>query len=121
MIKKVSKNVLRQGKHKRVRRKISGTAERPRLCVYKSLNHIYVQIIDDEKGITLVAASTLESEMKDLGSKTNIDAAKRIGTSIAEKARVKGIEGVVFDRNGYQYHGCVAALADAAREKGLIF
>ncbi|MDD3024105.1 MAG: 50S ribosomal protein L18 [Syntrophomonadaceae bacterium] len=121
MINKPSKTVLRQGKHKRVRRKISGTAEMPRLCVYKSLSHIYAQIIDDEKGVTLVAASTLEKEMKDLSSKTNIDAAKRIGASIAEKAKEKGIEGVVFDRNGYQYHGCVAALADAARDKGLNF
>ncbi|MCK9314212.1 MAG: 50S ribosomal protein L18 [Methanocorpusculum sp.] len=121
MINKPSKNVLRQGKHKRVRRKISGSAETPRLCVYKSLNHIYAQIIDDEKGETLVAASTLEKDMKDLNSKANIDAAKRVGASIAEKAKEKGIEIVVFDRNGYKYHGCVAALADAAREKGLIF
>lgn len=121
MINKTDKKKLRQGKHKRVRRKISGTSEMPRLCVFKSLNHIYAQIIDDERGITLAAASTLEEEMKSLASKTNVEAAKKIGQSIAEKAKEKGIEIVIFDRNGYKYHGCVAALADAARENGLQF
>ncbi|MEN6351116.1 MAG: 50S ribosomal protein L18 [Syntrophomonas sp.] len=121
MIKKPDKKSLRQGKHKRVRRKISGTAEMPRLCVFKSLNHIYAQIIDDEKGVTLAAASTLEKDIKGLVSGTNIEAAKKIGQSIAEKAKEKGIEIVVFDRNGYKYHGCIAALADAARENGLQF
>lgn len=121
MIKKISKKEVRQGKHKRVRRKISGTSETPRLCVYKSLSHIYAQIIDDVNGITLAAASTLDKDLNDLESKSNIEAAKRVGGSIAEKAQQKGIKSVVFDRNGYKYHGTVAALADSAREKGLEF
>lgn len=121
MIKKPDKKVLRHGKHRRVRRKIAGTGERPRLCVFKSLRHIYAQIIDDEQGITLVAASTREEGLKGLVTKTNIAAAQEVGASIAEKAREKGITEVVFDRNGYKYHGSVAALADAAREKGLVF
>jgi len=121
VIKKVSKKELRQEKHKRIRRKLAGTPDIPRLCVFKSLNHIYAQVIDDQNGVTLAAASTLDPELRDLASKTNIEAAKRVGTSIAEKAKGKGIDMVVFDRNGYKYHGCVAALADAAREKGLEF
>ena len=119
LIKKVSKNELRQEKHKRIRRKLSGTPEVPRLCVFKSLNHIYAQVIDDQNGVTLVATSTLEPELHGLG--TNMQAAAKVGTSIAEKAKAKGIDMVVFDRNGYKYHGCVKALADAAREKGLEF
>lgn len=121
MFKKASKKLDRQGKHLRVRRKISGTPDVPRLCVYKSLNHIYAQIIDDTKGITLAAASTLDKEMKHLSSTTNIDAAKEVGMAIAQKALNKGITTVVFDRNGYKYHGRIASLADAAREKGLQF
>lgn len=121
VFKKPSKKALRQGKHKRVRRKISGTSATPRLCVYKSLNNIYAQIIDDSKGVTLAAASTLDKDMSDLASKSNVEAAKRVGSSIAAKASEKGITSVVFDRNGYKYHGCVAALAEAAREKGLEF
>jgi large subunit ribosomal protein L18 len=121
LIKKPTKKKLQESKHLRIRRKISGTAETPRLCVYKSLQHIYAQIIDDQMGVTLVAASTLEPEMRDLPSRTNIEAAQRVGEKIAEKAKAKGISTVVFDRNGYKYHGCVAALADAAREKGLEF
>ncbi len=121
MIKKPTKKKLQESKHLRIRRKISGTAETPRLCVYKSLQHIYAQIIDDQMGVTLVAASTLEPEMRDLPSRTNIEAAQRVGEKIAEKAKAKGISTVVFDRNGYKYHGCVADLADAAREKGLEF
>ncbi len=121
MFKKPSSTSLRQSKHKRVRKKVSGTTEVPRLCVYKSLNHIYAQIIDDEKSETLVAASTLEKDFAELESKTNKEAAKIIGSRIAEKAKEKGIMQVVFDRNGYKYHGCVASLADAAREKGLQF
>jgi large subunit ribosomal protein L18 len=89
--------------------------------VYKSLSHIYAQIIDDQKGITLVAASTLDKDLQELNSKTNTEAAKRVGGSIASRAREKGITSVVFDRNGYKYHGRVAALADAAREGGLVF
>ncbi|HAA08692.1 MAG: 50S ribosomal protein L18 [Syntrophomonadaceae bacterium] len=121
MIKKPSRNQLRQNKHKRVRRRVIGTGEIPRLCVYKSLNHIYAQIIDDEKGVTLAAASTLDKELSDLPSKNNIEAAKEVGSRIAAKAQEKGITTVVFDRSGYKYHGRVAALADAAREKGLQF
>lgn len=121
LIKKPSRNKLRQDKHRRIRRKVSGTSETPRLCVYKSLNHIYAQIIDDENGVTLAAASTLDKELSDLPSKTNIEAAKAVGKRIAVKAQEKGITKVVFDRSGYKYHGRVAALADAARENGLQF
>ncbi|KUG04156.1 lsu ribosomal protein l18p (l5e) [hydrocarbon metagenome] len=121
MFKKTSSTTLRQRKHKRVRKKISGTTQIPRLCVYRSLNHIYAQIIDDEKRETLVAASTLEKDFAGLESKTNKEAAALIGSKIAEKAQQKGIIQVVFDRSGYKYHGCVACLADAAREKGLKF
>lgn len=121
MIRKPVKKLVRQGKHKRVRRKISGTSATPRLCVYMSLYHIYAQLIDDDKGVTLAAASTLDKDLQDLSSKANVEAAKRVGGSIAEKALQKGVKGVVFDRNGYKYHGRVAALADAAREKGLEF
>ncbi|HPF43557.1 MAG TPA: 50S ribosomal protein L18 [Syntrophomonadaceae bacterium] len=121
MIKKTSKNVLRKGVHERIRKKVSGSSETPRLCVYKSLNHIYAQIIDDQNGVTLAAASTLEKEAGELSSKRNIEAAKRVGAMIAEKAKEKGITAVVFDRNGYKYHGRIAALADAARENGLDF
>lgn len=121
MFKKPNRKLIRKGKHIRVRKKISGTAESPRLCVYKSLNHIYAQIIDDQEGVTLVAASTLDKELSDLSSKANIEAAKKVGTQIAQKAQAKGITSVVFDRGGYKYHGKVAALADAAREGGLQF
>jgi large subunit ribosomal protein L18 len=121
LIKKKSRNKLRLGKHQRIRRKLSGTEETPRLCIYKSLNHIYAQIIDDQKGVTLVAASTLDKELSDLPSSTNVEAAKEVGSRIAARAQEKGITNVVFDRSGYKYHGRVAALADAAREKGLQF
>lgn len=121
MLKKTSKKELRQGRHQRIRRKMSGTAEIPRLCVYRSLNHVYAQLIDDEKGVTLVSASTLDKDMADLGSSSNVEAAKRVGGSIARKAQESSITTVVFDRNGRRYHGCVAALADAARENGLVF
>lgn len=121
MIKKTSKNELRKSVHKRIRKKLAGSSETPRLCVFRSLNHIYAQIIDDENGVTLAAASTLDKEAGELTSRTNMEAAKRVGTMIAEKAKEKGITTVVFDRNGYKYHGRVAALADAARENGLDF
>ena len=121
MIKKTSKKELRQSRHFRIRSKVSGTSETPRLCVYASLQHIYVQLIDDVNGVTLATASTLDKEMADLASKTNIDAAKRVGGSIAQKAKEKGITSVVFDRNGRKYHGKISALADAARENGLVF
>ena len=119
MIKKVSKNVSRETRQKRVRATVKGTSARPRLSVFRSLNNIYAQIIDDEKQVTLVAASTLDKEVKTKAS--NIEAAKEVGTLIAKKALENKIETVVFDRNGYLYHGKVKALAEAAREAGLKF
>lgn len=109
---------IRQGVHSRIRKKVRGTAERPRLAVFRSLNHIYAQVIDDVSGKTLATASTTE---KGLGLKTggNIDAAKSIGKTIAERAQKAGISNVVFDRGGYVYHGRVKALLDATREGGL--
>lgn len=108
--------------HVRTRRKVAGKPGRPRLCVFRSLNHMYAQIIDDSLGSTLVSASTLEKTVRgDLKSLGNLDAAKAVGKTIAERAKSKGIEKVVFDRGGYIYHGRVKALADAARENGLKF
>ena len=108
--------------HTRIRRKMSGTRERPRLCVYRSLNHIYAQIVDDAQGATLVSASTVEKEVRgDLKNAGNIQAAKTVGKIVAERAKAKGIEAVIFDRGGYIYHGRVKALAEAARESGLKF
>lgn len=122
MINKVSKNSVRIRKHIRVRKKISGTAERPRLNVYRALSNIYTQIIDDTSGRTLVAASTLDKDIKEkIKFGGNIDAAKMVGKSIGEKAIAAGITSVVFDRGGYIYHGRVKELADAAREAGLDF
>ena len=120
MIKKQSSNVARLKRHARVRKNISGTAERPRLNVFRSSKHIYAQIIDDTKGITLVSASSLEKAFtEDNGG--NCDAAKTVGKMVAQRALEKGIKAVVFDRGGYIYHGRVAALADGAREAGLEF
>ncbi|MBD5631932.1 MAG: 50S ribosomal protein L18 [Clostridia bacterium] len=122
MINKIDKNEERLKRHARVRRKISGTAETPRMCVFRSLNHIYVQIIDDVKGVTLCAASTVEKDVKGKIAKLNkTDAAKLVGKTVAEKAKKLGIESVVFDRGGYIYTGRVQALADGAREAGLNF
>ncbi len=119
MVKKTDRKMERQRRHLRVRRKISGTAERPRLCVFRSNTNIYVQIIDDVAGNTLVSASTLDKEIKTKHS--NIEAAKELGALIAKKAKAKKIEEVVFDRGGYIYHGVVKELAEAAREGGLKF
>lgn len=119
MIKKVDTNAARIRRHKRVRKNISGTAERPRLNVYRSLNNIYAQIIDDEKGVTLVAASSMDKGFEGYGG--NAEAAKNVGKAVAEKALAAGIKTVVFDRGGYVYHGRVAALAEGAREGGLDF
>jgi len=119
MIKKLEKKEIRTRIHKRIRRKLSGTTERPRLAVFRSVAHIYAQVIDDTKGATLVSASSV-----DKGGKTNcgnVAAAKTIGKLVAQRAKEKGIKHVVFDRGGYQYHGRVKALADAAREAGLEF
>lgn len=118
MVKKESKNVSRVRRHARVRAKISGTAEAPRLCVYRSNKNIEAQIIDDVKGVTLVAASSMSLKLEN-GS--NIEAAAKVGKDIAEKALAKGLKKIVFDRSGYVYHGRVKALAEAAREAGLEF
>ena len=113
-----SRAVVREAIHRRIRRKVSGSGERPRLALYRSLNHIYAQIVDDQLGKTIVSASTTE---KDLRGTTggNIEAARRIGKAIAERALEKGISSVVFDRGGYLYHGRIKALTEAAREAGL--
>ena len=122
MISKIDKNQERKRRHIRVSNKVSGTAAAPRLCVYRSLNHIYAQIIDDTVGNTLVAASTLDKAIKaDLAGKTKSEEAKLVGELLAKKALEKGIETVVFDRGGYLYTGRVASLADGAREGGLKF
>ena len=120
MIKKLDRNKLREKKHRSIRRKIVGTAERPRLSVYRSLKNIFVQIIDDSTGTTLVSASTIEKGAKDQSGGI-VEAAKKVGEAIAKKALEKGISNVVFDRGGYIYTGRVKALADAAREAGLKF
>ena len=120
MINKTSRNEARKARHARIRNKVSGTSELPRLCVFRSLKNISVQIIDDEKGVTLVSASSLD---KDLNIKNggNIETSKLVGALVAKKAKKAKIEKVVFDRGGYLYHGRVKALADAARENGLEF
>ena len=120
MIKKVSRNEMRKVRHERIRENLSGTAERPRLCVFRSNANIEAQIIDDVKGVTLVSASSLDKELK-LNNGGNIEAAKVVGAEIAKRAKKAKIKTVVFDRGGYLYHGRVAALADAAREGGLEF
>ena len=119
MINRPDTNAQRLKRHKRVRGKISGTPERPRLNVFRSETNIYAQIIDDVNGVTLVSANTLEKEFE--GATGNCEAAKKVGAVLAERAKEKGIEEVVFDRGGYVYHGRIAALADGAREAGLKF
>ncbi len=119
---KFSRAKSRIKRHARLRKKVTGTAERPRLQMQRTLHHIYAFVVDDAKGHTLAAASTREKEIAAaLSSLTNIEAAKRVGENIARKAKALGIEAVVFDTGGLQYHGRVAALADAAREAGLVF
>ena len=119
MVSKINKNAMRLKRHVRVRGKISGTPECPRLNVFRSNANIYAQIIDDVSGVTLVSANTLEKDFE--GATGNIEAAKKVGTILAERAKAKGIEQVVFDRGGYIYHGRIAALAEGAREAGLNF
>ena len=122
MISKVSRAQVRQKKHRRLRNHIVGTAQRPRLCVFRSNNHMYAQIIDDTVGHTLVSASTLQKDVKaELEKTNNVDAAAYLGTVIAKRALEKGIKSVVFDRGGFIYQGKIKALADAAREAGLEF
>jgi len=118
---KLSRNEQRKKRHLRIRRRVVGTPARPRLCVYKSLRHIYAQLIDDTRGRTLAAASTLEPEVREKIKTANVEAARLVGELIAQRARERGIREVVFDRAGYPYHGQVRALAEAAREGGLKF
>ena len=118
----IVKEAARQRRHKRLRKKVSGSVQRPRLCIYKSLNHIYAQIIDDTKGYTLITASTLDKELRNEGGhKGNAAMARRVGLLIASRAVPLGVKKIVFDRGGYKYHGRMKALADGAREGGLEF
>lgn len=117
---RTSKDAARRTRHERIRRKIFGTAERPRLMVRRTLHHIYAALIDDDKGHTVLAVSTREKSFEK-ASRTNVEAARAIGTAIAQRAKAAGYARIVFDRAGYQYHGRVRALADAAREAGLEF
>ena len=119
MINRPNTKAQRLRRHKRVRSKVSGTSQRPRLNVFRSGTNIYAQIIDDTKGVTLVSASSLEKSFE--GSGSNCEAAKKVGLAVAERAKAKGIDAVVFDRGGYLYHGRVKALAEGAREGGLQF
>ncbi|MDE5548155.1 MAG: 50S ribosomal protein L18 [Clostridia bacterium] len=122
MITKQDKNSLRQRRHARVRKQVHGTAETPRLNVYRSLNHIYVQVIDDVKGVTIASASTMEKAIKaEIAGKTKTEAAKVVGVKAGERAKEKGVKAVVFDRGGYLYTGRVKAVADGARDAGLKF
>lgn len=122
MIKRQDKKAVKAKKHLRVRKRVTGSPERPRLAVFRSLNHIYAQIINDVDGTTLVAASSLEKDLRDkVEFGGNVEAAKTVGQAIAEKAKAKGVTKVVFDRGGSLYHGRVKALAEAAREAGLEF
>jgi large subunit ribosomal protein L18 len=118
MITLTNRNAIRRRIHERIRAKVAGTTERPRLCVFRSLNHIYAQVIDDQQGVTLASASSLALKLKTGG---NVAAAKEIGKAVAEAAQAKGVKQVVFDRGGFLYHGRIKALADAAREAGLEF
>ena len=120
MIKKIDKNAIRVGRHQRIRNKISGTAERPRLCVYRSLNHIYAQVIDDVKGVTIASASTVEKDIEaQVKEMTKTEAAKFVGQTVAKRAMDKDVKEVVFDRGGHVYTGRVSAVADGARDAGL--
>jgi large subunit ribosomal protein L18 len=117
----ISRNLQRVKRHARLRRKVTGTAERPRLQIHRTLHHIYAAVIDDTRGHTLVTASTREKELTSMDSRTNLEAARKVGETIGKKAKAAGINTVVFDTSGLKYHGRVAALADAAREAGLEF
>lgn len=121
MITKSDKNKARLKRHLRVRKKITGTNERPRLSVFRSSKHIYAQLIDDVKGVTIASASTVDKELAGNGNGGNVESAKKVGELVAKRALAKGYENVVFDRGGYLYHGRIQALADAAREAGLKF
>lgn len=121
MIDRGNRNASRKKRHLRIRKKIHGTAERPRLSVFRSNKHTYAQLIDDVNGQTLVSASTVDPSLKDVENGANVEAAKKVGELIAKRAQEKGLETVVFDRGGYIYHGRIKALAEAAREAGLKF
>jgi large subunit ribosomal protein L18 len=122
MFKQTTRNEVRKRVHLRIRKRVRGTSERPRLAIFRSLHHIFAQVINDDQGVTLVSASSLDKETGlGQGSGSNVAGAKVVGTEIAKRARAKGIERVVCDRGGYPYHGRVKALADAAREAGLKF
>ncbi len=122
MITKKSRNLARLKRHQRIRNRVVGTPERPRLSVFRSLKHMYAQVIDDTQGLTLAAASTLDPSLRgSLASLPKVEEAARVGALVAERARAAGITKVVFDRGGYLYHGRVQKLADAAREAGLVF
>jgi len=116
-----SKNLQRVKRHARLRKKVIGTAERPRLQIHRTLHHIYAAVIDDSRGHTLVAASTREKDLAGIASRTNLEAARKVGETIGKKAKAAGIDAVVFDTSGLKYHGRVAALAEAARAAGLEF
>lgn len=118
MIQKQSQEVIRRRRHRKIRRTLNGTTERPRLVVHRSLRHIYAQIIDDSTGTTVASASTLDKELKD-SQDSMVTLAKRVGELVGQRAKGKGVEAVVFDRAGYKYHGRVAAVADGARAQGL--
>ena len=115
---KKDKAAVRRAVHTRIRRRVRGTQERPRLAIFRSLNHIYAQVIDDERAVTIASASTVEKDLRG-GTGGNIEAAQRVGRAIAERAIAKGVEQVVFDRGGFRFHGRIKALTDAAREAGL--
>ena len=117
---KKDKAAVRRAVHTRIRRRVRGTQERPRLAIFRSLNHIYAQVIDDERAVTIASASTVEKDLR-AGTGGNIEAAQRVGRAIAERAIAAGVEQVVFDRAGFRYHGRIAALAEGAREAGLDF
>lgn len=117
----MDKNVSRQKRHRRVRKRVDGTAERPRLNVYRSLDHIYAQVVDDARGHTVASASSLDASLRGDKNGGNLDGAKAVGRLVAERAQAAGVKAVVFDRGGYLYHGRIQALADAAREGGLEF
>lgn len=121
MVKKPSRQELRKQRHQRARQKLFGTSERPRLCVYKSLRHIYAQLVDDTAGRTLISASTLDKQLNGTAKGCNVNSAKLVGKLIAQRALERGIKRVVFDRSGYPYHGIIRALAESSREAGLVF
>jgi large subunit ribosomal protein L18 len=121
MFTRKDRKLTRQQKHRRIRRHLTGTSERPRLTVYRSLRHIYAQVVDDSHGVILVAASTLDPDLKELEATGNIAAARKVGELVARKARAKGIDKVIFDRGGNIYHGRIAAVAEGARAAGLEF